>query len=461
MEQSLLSVGIDLGTSTTQLIFSRIYLTDAAMCAVPDIKITKKEIIYRSAIHFTPLLNRQEIDLPAVEDIIRHEYERAGVTKDDIETGAVIITGETARKENAEKVLQQLSAFAGDFVVATAGPDLESVLAGFGSGAAERSKHVDGDVVNFDIGGGTTNAAVFVNGQVRETFALDIGGRLIHVDDHKITYVSKRLTPLLEEMGISLHPGDEGDFNTLRRVTDAFATVLVKLFRGNELTAGEASLGITALPQEGWHGEPTFSGGVGECVYTAEPVETIEEAAKFGDIGPLLGQSIRQAFGTALLTDVPAERIRATVIGAGSHSLHISGSTVYIDEAVLPLKNIPVVAVQGLSDTAGQQKLQLFPDSLVAIALQEERSPSYGKVKELAKKLAAMLQYYIQRQQIVIILLDADFAKALGMTLQALIPEKKIICVDNITAHDGDYVDIGRPVSSVVPVVVKTLIFKA
>lgn len=461
MEQSLLSVGIDLGTSTTQLIFSRIYLTDAAMCAVPDIKITKKEIIYRSAIYFTPLLNRQEIDLPAVEDIIRHEYERAGVAKDDIETGAVIITGETARKENAEKVLQQLSAFAGDFVVATAGPDLESVLAGFGSGAAERSKHVDGAVVNFDIGGGTTNAAVFINGEVRGTFALDIGGRLIHVDDHKITYVSKRLGPLLREMGISLQPGDDADFNTLRRVTDAFAQVLVKLFRGNELTAGEASLGITALPTEGWHGEPTFSGGVGECVYTQEPIETVEEAAKFGDIGPLLGQSIRQAFGTAMLTDVPAERIRATVIGAGSHSLHISGSTVYIDEAVLPLKNIPVVAVQGLSSEEGAQKLRLFPDSLVAIALQEERSPSYGKVKELAKRLAEMMRQYIRQQQIVIILLDADFAKALGMTLQVLIPETTIICVDNTTAHDGDYVDMGRPVSSVVPVVVKTLIFKA
>ena len=126
MAKSLLSVGIDLGTSTTQLIFSRIYLVDASMCAVPNVKIAKKEILYRSAIYFTPLVSSTEIDLPAVEKILQEEYKKAGVAKEDIETGAIIITGETARKENAASVLSALSSFAGDFVVATAGPDLEA-----------------------------------------------------------------------------------------------------------------------------------------------------------------------------------------------------------------------------------------------------------------------------------------------------------------------------------------------
>lgn len=462
MEQSLLSVGIDLGTSTTQLIFSRIYLTDAAMCAVPDIKITKKEILYRSEIYFTPLLSRDEIDLRAVEDIIRKEYAKAGVAKEDISTGAVIITGETARKENAEKVLQQLSAFAGDFVVATAGPDLESVLAGYGSGAAERSKHVEGAVVNFDIGGGTTNAAVFVNGEVVETFALDIGGRLVRVDDQqRITYVSSRLAMFLEEMGISLVVGQRADMDSLQRLAAGFAKVLRKLFCGERLTAGEASLAITALPKGiDEMAEVSFSGGVGECVYDQHEIGTLQDVTTFGDIGPLVGQAMRQAFGLGQTGYVPQERIRATVIGAGSHSLRISGSTVFIDKGLLPLKNLPVVHVAS-SLKGADKKIALFPDSVIALSFKGKQSPSYREVKELARQIMVATAAYRQRESLVVILLEADFAKALGMTLQGLIPDTAVICLDNIKARDGDYVDIGKPVSSVVPVVVKTLIFKA
>lgn len=463
MEKQLLSVGIDLGTSTTQLIFSRIYLTDAAMCAVPDIHITKKEIIYRSEIYFTPLKNREEIDLPAVEEIVRREYAKAGVQKGDISTGAVIITGETARKENAVPVTAQLAAFAGDFVVATAGPDLESVLAGYGSGAAERSKHVEGAVVNFDIGGGTTNAAVFVNGQVVDTFACDIGGRLIQIDDtNRITYVSKRIQPLVQEMGISVQCGDEAVFLVLQSVTDAFAKILLDIFRGKELSAGAKALAITALPQNVASQEPTFSGGVGECVYAAQPVQTLADVTRYGDIGPLLGQSIRRAFRDyPAMGQIPTERMRATVIGAGSHSLRISGSTVYITETALPLKNIPVVYVREMAAKAVAKKLQLFPDSIVALALQGKRSPSYTEVKQLAQWLSVQVKEYCAREQVLVILMEADFAKALGLTLQRFLPDTTIISLDNIKARDGDYVDIGRPVSSVVPVVVKTLIFTA
>lgn len=463
MEKQLLSVGIDLGTSTTQLIFSRIYLTDAAMCAVPDVHITKKEIIYRSDIYFTPLKNREEIDLPAVEAIVQREYAKAGVQKGDISTGAVIITGETARKENAAPVAARLAAFAGDFVVATAGPDLESVLAGYGSGAAERSKHVEGTVVNFDIGGGTTNAAVFNNGQVVDTFACDIGGRLIRINgDNQITYVSERIQPLLQEMGISVQCGDTAELTVLQAVTDAFARVLLDIFRGKELSAGVKALAITALPQGLASQEPAFSGGVGECVYADRPVRTLADVTRYGDIGPLLGQSIRHIFNAyRAMTHVPQERMRATVIGAGSHSLRISGSTVYLTEAVLPLQNIPVVYVPDMASQAVTKKLQLFPDGIVALALQGQRSPSYTEVKQLAHWLSLQVAAYCRREKILVILIEADFAKALGMTLQRFLPDMTIISLDNIKARDGDYVDIGKPVSSVVPVVVKTLIFTA
>lgn len=462
MAKSLLSVGIDLGTSTTQLIFSRIYLVDVSMCAVPNVKIAKKEILYRSAIYFTPLVSSTEIDLPAVEKILQEEYKKAGVAKEDIETGAIIITGETARKENAASVLSALSSFAGDFVVATAGPDLEAVLAGYGAGAAERSKHTNGAVVNFDIGGGTTNAAVFANGQVTKTFALDIGGRLIRLDKaYTVTYISPRIQPLLQELGISLQVGQGVDLAVLQQVTDAFAQVLWKMYHGQALTAGEGALGITPLPSQLDCVDVTFSGGVASCVYAAQEVTTLADVTTYGDIGPLLGQSIRQRFFAQTTMVPPVETIRATVIGAGNHSLHISGSTVYIDETVLPLKNIPVVYGEGLDATDIATQMALFPQDMVAISLVGKRSPSYTEIKALATLLHDAVQAYVQREKIIVILLEADVAKALGMTLQQLLPQTTVICLDNIHARSGDYIDIGKPVSNVVPVVVKTLIFKA
>ena len=182
MKEELLSVGIDLGTSTTQLIFSRLTVENMATSyTVPRMVITKKEIQYKSDIYFTPLLDQTRIDFGKVREIIEREYERAGIRKEEIDTGAVIITGETARKENAREVIHALSGFAGDFVVATAGPDLESVISGKGAGTDVYSKEHHLTAVNIDIGGGTSNLAVFQRGDTVDTGCLDVGGRLIRL----------------------------------------------------------------------------------------------------------------------------------------------------------------------------------------------------------------------------------------------------------------------------------------
>ena len=126
----IVSVGIDIGTSTTQVVFSRLTMENAAgYFAVPRVSIVDKQVIYKGQVHTTPLKSPVLIDGAGVREIVAREYGRAGFRPADVETGAVIITGETARKENAREVLSALSAFAGDFVVATAGPDLESILA--------------------------------------------------------------------------------------------------------------------------------------------------------------------------------------------------------------------------------------------------------------------------------------------------------------------------------------------
>ena len=125
MAEALLSVGIDVGTTTSQLIFSRLTIENSASSfSVPKLEIADREILFESDISFTPLVDASTIDAASLREIVTAAYEKAGVRPEQVETGAVIITGETARKENASTVLQAVAEFAGDFVVATAGPEI-------------------------------------------------------------------------------------------------------------------------------------------------------------------------------------------------------------------------------------------------------------------------------------------------------------------------------------------------
>ena len=198
----LLSVGIDIGTTTTQLIFSKIKMENTTgYFAVPRISIVDKEILYQSEVHLTPLLTETLIDSDGVREIVAQEYQKAGIVPSSVDTGAVIITGESARKENARAVMERLSAFAGEFVVSTAGPDLESVIAGKGSGAWAYSLDHHCEAVNLDIGGGTTNIVVFSEGDVIAKGCFDIGGRLIRVENGRITHISPSAKLVAESLG--------------------------------------------------------------------------------------------------------------------------------------------------------------------------------------------------------------------------------------------------------------------
>ena len=227
MQETILSVGIDIGTSTTQLIFSRLTIENlASNYTVPRISIVNKEVIYRSGIHFTPLKSQTEIDAAQVKDIIRDEYRKADMRPEDLQTGAVIITGETARKQNANTVLESLSDMAGDFVVATAGPDLESVLSAKGAGTDKISEEKREVVANLDIGGGTSNIAFFQKGNLKGTCCLDIGGRLIKVEDGKISYIFPSIQELADRHQIRIRVGDRADENVLYRVCEYMAQQL-------------------------------------------------------------------------------------------------------------------------------------------------------------------------------------------------------------------------------------------
>ena len=176
----LLSVGLDVGTTTTQLILSRLTVENrASSFAVPELEIAQRRILYKSPVHFTPLLDENRMDGQAIRTLVEAEYRNAGISREDVDTGAVIITGESSRKENARAVLDALADLAGDFVVATAGPDLESILAARGAGAVARSQETGETVLHMDIGGGTTNLALIREGKILRTGCLNVGGRLV------------------------------------------------------------------------------------------------------------------------------------------------------------------------------------------------------------------------------------------------------------------------------------------
>ena len=218
----LLSVGLDVGTTTTQLVVSRLTAQNRASgFAVPRMEITGRELLYQSPIHFTPLIRDELIDGDGIRAIVEQEYRRAGITPEAVDTGAVIITGETSRKENAESVLHALSRFAGNFVVATAGPDLESVLAAKGAGAVEASEK--GPVLHFDIGGGTSNLALCIDGKVVATGCLNVGGRLLKFDKQgNPTYVSPVLKNLPSSVILSEHSESK---DPLSKGTDSSPTL--------------------------------------------------------------------------------------------------------------------------------------------------------------------------------------------------------------------------------------------
>jgi len=473
LREELLSVGIDIGTSTTSLVFSKLVVENTASnFTVPRISIVDKEIIYRSNIYFTPLLSNNTIDAQRVKEIVEYEYKKAGIKKEDINTGAVIITGETARKENANEVLHSLSGFAGDFVVATAGPDLESIISAKGAGAQSYSKEHSTSVVNLDIGGGTTNLALFVRGDLMDTGCLDIGGRLVKMDsNNKIIYIAPKIEKLIKEKSIDLNLGDTATVNKLRPVVKEMVELIKEtLFLKDKDKLFDMIVTNKTIKNYGNISCVSFSGGVADYIYIEEE---INDYFKYNDIGILLGYEIKNSDIFQNLKLIKSEEtIRATVVGAGSHTTDISGSTITYTEENFPIKNLPVLKLRkeeegkNILSKSVKDKLNWFKleNDLqnVAIAIEGKKNPSFIEINETAKELVDGMLNLIDKKVPLVIIVENDMAKALGQSICALLNYKKnIICIDNINVDNGDYIDIGKPIANgkVLPVVIKTLVF--
>ena len=474
---AILSVGIDVGTSTTQVVFSKLQMDNAGgYFSVPRVAIVDKEVVYKSEVYMTPLKTDVLIDTDALRDIVAAEFRKAGYRPEDTDSGAVIITGESARKENSDAVLKSLSDFAGDFVVSAAGPDMESLIAGKGSGAWQYSMDHHCRVANLDIGGGTTNVVLFEDGETLARGFLDIGGRLICMNPQGIiTKVSPAAAVMAQAAGVSVSVGDRCDELKLTAVTRQMAAAL-NAYLGVGTKDIDAILRQIKTPGSSDFPVPEkvqavfFSGGVADLIYH----ESADTWA-YGDIGVLLGRAIRES---RLFTDFqkmePGETIRATVVGAGTYTTTISGSTITYSDDIFPLKNIPVIkldeelqeacfagetepVIQRIQWVLGQNDEEHF-----ILAMPGKRNPGYMEMKRAAASIRQIMDRVQPPGEPILLVIESDIAKAMGqMIRQQPDLKRQVVAIDSIHVEDGEYVDMGKPMMNgmVIPVVVKTLIF--
>ena len=442
----LLSVGLDVGTTTTQLIVSELEVENKGNAfSVPEMVIGERKLLYQSPVIFTPLLGGERVDGEKIASWVQSQYKEAGITQNQVDTGAVIITGETSRKENAREVLHHLSGFAGDFVVATAGPDLESLLAAKGAGAVAYSEKTGKTVLHMDIGGGTSNLSYIENGKVIATGCLNVGGRLVKLDETgKVTYLSPVLEGLCQ---LAESPTEAQLFQVaemLARALEMAAGVREKTDLLDKLTTRENIGQWTVRKPE----VISFSGGVADCI------QSEKQSFAFGDLGVLLGRAIRQSRLCQMPYRLGEQTIRATVIGAGCHSAQLSGSTVFYEGVTLPKKNLPVALLPGplTEETVAGAYLGQDTDTVV-LALKGEEAPTYAQVQNLAQAIVTG-----SGGREILVCVETDMAKALGHAIKLLQPDRPCLCIDRLSLQNESFLDIGMPVGPALPVVIKTLI---
>jgi ethanolamine utilization protein EutA len=475
--REMLSVGIDVGTTTTQVVFSRLTVRNTARLGlVPRIEVDARAVVHVGQVRFTPLTGPDRIDLDALMRVVNQEYGVAGIAPGDVETGAVIITGETALRRDADQVVQRLSGFAGEFVVTVAGPNLEAQIAGRGSGAATWSSQQYTTVLNADIGGGSTNVAVFRAGRHLASSAIMVGGRGLQLETGtgSVAAITPSAQAVLDHLGSDLKVGAVADLPQLRAFTDALAEQIVDLIHGHSSPLLERLALTPALDVIPADRAPVFlSGGVGWCYADDLPVSSVAEVAVFGDVGPLLARSLREEPRLAARTVRAApETLGATVLGAASQTVTMSGTTIWVREELLPLRDLPVVqpdvpdpasGVQTLVDAiaAATRRWDAEGDGRVAIAVDLPRGLTYEQLEVVARGLGAYARAGLPEQVPLVVVTPQDYAQVLGQTLQSLHPQLPLITIDQIGLGEGDFIDIGRPLldGRAVPVSVKTLVF--
>ena len=471
---TLTSVGIDIGSAGTQVIFSKVHLRRLSEEMTSRYYVVGRETLFRSPVALTPYQNEERIDDVKLRAIIVDAYKQASITTTDIDTGVVILTGEALRRENAQAIASLLAEQGGDFVTATAGHHMEAMLAAYGSGAARVSSDQGKRILNIDIGGGTTKLALAENGRVITTAAIHVGGRLQVVDGQHIVRLDPAGQHHAAQAGFRWSKGDTANPAALDRVAEYMADALIAAIRMRPLPPPLKALYLTEpIADLGRIDGIMFSGGVGEYVYGREDRD-------FGDMGRRLGHAMRKRLDAGALPWplLPAgECIRATALGASEYSVQLSGNTSTITNpgALLPRRNLQVLQAPYVCEeiivpeklaTAIRGHFTAFDldegETEIALALRWLGAPSHERIFAFAQGIVRGMAQTIAKKKPLYIMLDGDVAQTLGSILrEELDIQGEILCIDGVVLWDFDYIDLGRirlP-SMTVPVTIKSLVF--
>ncbi len=472
------SVGMDIGSSGTQVVFSRLHMRRIGEELTSRYVVVRRENLYRSPVALTPYVGAERIDAEALGTIIDRAYGAAGLDAEAIDTGVVILTGEALRRGNAEAIARVLAERGGELVTATAGHHMEAMLAAYGSGAAQTSHDAGSRILVVDIGGGTTKLALLDRGRIVRTAALHVGGRLLAFDEERrLTRLEPAGRAHAARAGHDLAEGDLLKAEQAEAVAEEMADVLCAALTRADPPPEVARLWLTEpLGDAGALDGVVFSGGVAEYVYDREQRD-------FGDLGGPLGRAVRRRVDSGALPHalLPAgECIRATALGASEYSVQLSGNTgcVTDPDALLPRRNLQVVrpdcevgetvdsaavagAIRRHLEALGADGTGEAPGDVV-LALPWSGRPTYRRLIAFARGIRDGLAERIDRGRAVYVILDGDVAMTLGRLLrEELGVTNPLLVVDGLSLRDFDYVDIGRlrfP-SRTVPVTIKSLLF--
>ena len=469
----LVTVGIDIGSSTSHLIFAKVHLQRRTQGLSSRYEVIKREILWQSPIHFTPFLNSGLIDADELDKFIEQAYFNAGLHKHDVDSGAVILTGEAIKKSNAKAIDELFAEQAGKFVCATAGHRLECVLAAHGSGAVERSKRYKKKVLHVDIGGGTTKFALIDAGTIVSIAACAIGGRLMATDDSgNWVRCDDSISTVSNHLGISFDCASDISDAQRQQIIIGMAEVLVSVISGAERDSLLDSLLLTEplswsiIPEE-----MSFSGGVSEFIYGRENQPLGDLAC---DLANELNRQLRAAQSVPVTVDVQ-HGIRATVIGASQFTVQVSGKTIFANGLeFLPLRNIPVVhpkidlsQVDIDSEFVAEQIIDVCQmrdiekNGPVALAFSWSGEPSYQRLKAIADAIDRAL-CLPKRTSPLVVVIDGDVGRLLGRILnKELNKGDYLLSLDGIVLSDLDYIDVGEIINppGVLPLVIKSLVF--
>jgi ethanolamine utilization protein EutA len=468
----LKTVGIDIGSSTSHLLFAKVTLQRQSQGLSSRFSVVEREIVWRSPIMLTPFLPDGTIDAGALARFIEDAYAKAGLTRAEIDSGAVILTGEAIKRTNARAIDELFAEEAGKFVCATAGHVLEARLAAQGSGAVRLSKDRGECILHIDIGGGTTKLALIDKGVTLGVAAFAVGGRLLAADATGAwTRVDESAQAVAKELGLATDPQSLCDPDTRRAVARRLAQVAVDHILAAPLDALGTALMLTdPLPRTAAPAGFTFSGGVSEYIFR-------HEDHAFGDIAGMLAEELTAELSrrSKLALIDPGQRIRATVIGASQFTVQVSGKTIFMsDPAILPVHNIPVVHIghnlaaeidepavaQSIRAALGRMDLQ--PDARMALAFSWRGDPEYKRLASVGRAIVQAVAPDGRRDNPLFLMIDGDVGKTLGQLLHyELDLPGALISIDGVSLQDLDYVDVGEMISppGVVPVVIKSLLF--